>query len=221
MSTRAQIEANRRNANKSTGPRTEAGKAASRLNALKSGIEAKSTVIPGESAAELEALTASYHDRFRPAAPEEVFLVDVLVSSDWLLRRLRKVEAQLWQNAVEDDRRFSDQNAKWQLGRIFSRKNNDLTRLQRRIDSATRAYHRALDRLEQQQSERPNPEPPSPKLASFRKSTTNDDPNQQQPPRAEGCDPEPPGPRAPAHAAGVRLRTRDYGSRNFQRCAIF
>ena len=40
MATARQIEANRRNARRSTGPRTEAGKARSRLNALKHGKRA-------------------------------------------------------------------------------------------------------------------------------------------------------------------------------------
>jgi hypothetical protein len=43
---------------KSTGPRTPAGKSVSRMNALKTGIDAESQVIRGESAAALAALTA-------------------------------------------------------------------------------------------------------------------------------------------------------------------
>jgi hypothetical protein len=116
-------------------------------------------------------LTTADHDRFRPASPEEVFLVDILVSSDWLLRRVRKVEAQLWQYATEDANRYSDLETKWALGKIFGRNNNDLTRLQRRIDSATRAYHRALDRLDRLRSSPiSQPQGPRPKLASFRQN---------------------------------------------------
>jgi hypothetical protein len=48
MATPAQIAANRANAQKSTGPRTAEGKAASRLNALKHGLDAESLIIPGE-----------------------------------------------------------------------------------------------------------------------------------------------------------------------------
>ena len=51
MSTPAQIAASRRNARKSTGPRSVEGKAVSRLNALKSGIDAQSAVIRGEDPA--------------------------------------------------------------------------------------------------------------------------------------------------------------------------
>jgi hypothetical protein len=42
MATEQQVEANRRNAQKSTGARSEEGKAKSRFNALKFGIHAKS-----------------------------------------------------------------------------------------------------------------------------------------------------------------------------------
>jgi len=55
MATDRQIAANRANAQKSTGPRTQAGKAASSANAIKSGVYAQSTLIPGEDPAEYEA----------------------------------------------------------------------------------------------------------------------------------------------------------------------
>jgi hypothetical protein len=48
MATAAQIAANRRNALKSTGPRTAAGKAVSCRNALRHGMTARATVVLGE-----------------------------------------------------------------------------------------------------------------------------------------------------------------------------
>src|SRR5262245_5995840 len=96
MATIRQIQANRRNSLKSTGPRTTAGKAASSMNALKSGIDAKSHIIRGEDPEELETLRASYYDSFRPTRPEEAVLVDVIIAADWQLRRLRKAEAEIW-----------------------------------------------------------------------------------------------------------------------------
>ena len=53
MATEKQIQANRNNAKKSTGPRTEQGKAASSQNALKHGLLARDAVLPGEDPAEL------------------------------------------------------------------------------------------------------------------------------------------------------------------------
>src|SRR5512146_3036313 len=88
MASPAQIAANRANALKSTGPRTGEGKAVSRMNALRHGIDAQSAVIPGEDPAELEALADRYRARYRPSTPEEQFLVDTLVQSDWLRCRL-------------------------------------------------------------------------------------------------------------------------------------
>jgi hypothetical protein len=70
MSTPKQIEANRLNAQKSTGPTSAEGKAAVRFNALKSGIHAQSQVIPGEDPAALALLIAEYYDRYQPATPE-------------------------------------------------------------------------------------------------------------------------------------------------------
>ena len=87
MATVAQIQANRLNALRSTGPRSGAGKAASRFNALKSGVDARSLVIPGEDPAELEALTLDYRQTLRPVGPLEDFLVETLVAADWNRRR--------------------------------------------------------------------------------------------------------------------------------------
>ena len=78
MATQRQIEANRRNAQKSTGPSSVEGRAVSRSNAVKTGIYAKSMIIPGEDPAQLEALTAEYHRQSQPA-PLARFLVDSLI----------------------------------------------------------------------------------------------------------------------------------------------
>ena len=52
MTSSAQAEANRRNAQNSTGPKTQEGKAASRLNALKHGLTAKQLVLFDETDAQ-------------------------------------------------------------------------------------------------------------------------------------------------------------------------
>jgi hypothetical protein len=67
MATAAQIEANQRNAKRSTGPRTEAGKARSRLNALKHGKRVMT--IAGYKAARREARPPGTAARRAPGAP--------------------------------------------------------------------------------------------------------------------------------------------------------
>lgn len=191
MATQNQIEANRRNAQKSTGPRSVEGKAVSRFNALKTGITAQSMVIPGEDPAELDTLAAEYHDQFQPATALERFLVDALTAADWQLRRLRRVEAQFWSNEITETKgSFRGLNENAPLGHVFGRSNRAFLLLQRRIDSTERSYYRALTQLQRLQGpERPAPElpdpqpiepaPDSPELASF--STILSDPSAPPP----------------------------------------
>ncbi len=170
MPTLSQIEANRRNSQKSTGPRSPEGKAISRFNALKSGVNAKSQVIPGEDASALDALASDYHLQFQPATPLECFLVDSLVNADWQLRRLRRVEAQLWgfhTDAAKDETDGIDED--YPLGHVFQRGIDAFNRLQRRIDSTERSYYRALKELQRRPAGRTTgPSEPVPEeLASF------------------------------------------------------
>jgi ABC-type transporter Mla subunit MlaD len=147
MATTEQIDANRQNAQHSTGPRTPEGKAASRFNALKSGIDAQAQIITGEDPANLDALVAEYQQRFDTSAPECRMLVDTLISCEWLFRRLNRAEASLWQYTIMDtqNRLSSNDHA---LGRVLDRRNEKFDRLQRRINSIQRNYLRALKELQ-------------------------------------------------------------------------
>ncbi|MGA8598820.1 MAG: hypothetical protein WB676_29225 [Bryobacteraceae bacterium] len=51
MSTAAQIAANQANAQLSTGPTSETGKAKSSLNAVKTGLTGRTVLLPGDDAA--------------------------------------------------------------------------------------------------------------------------------------------------------------------------
>jgi hypothetical protein len=173
MPTEAQINANRRNAQKSTGPTTPEGKARSSLNALKSGIDAWSHIIPGEDPAELEALTAAFLLHFHPADPNQLSLVDTLISTEWTQRRLRRIEAQLWNYRLEcldknlSHADFIDASIQHNstLGHAYQNALDPFTRIQRRIDSTNRMYLRTLKALQDLQAAAfatPVSEPPSP-----------------------------------------------------------
>jgi len=157
MATLQQIEANRLNAQKSTGPRSAEGKAAVRFNALKSGIDAQSQVIPGEDPAALAALAAEYHDRYQPATPEVRALVDTLVTAEWLQRRFRTLEAQLFQFNIT---RFIREEKGLQAAQAYDRDSGTFDRLQRRINAVERSYHRALVALQKIESSAPQPSEP-------------------------------------------------------------
>jgi len=140
MATQSQIDANRRNAQKSTGPVTVTGRNVSRFNSLKSGIHAKSTVIPGESAEELDELIADYRRQYQPATPEQRFLVDTMVNAEWMLRRYRKVEADLWKYAYQDTDTTNTTE-------FFLRHQRDFALVHRKITSLERSFYTALKEL--------------------------------------------------------------------------
>ena len=159
MATIQQIEANRLNAQKSTGPRSVEGKAVSCFNAIKTGIDAKSQIVRGEDPADLQTLTAEYQQRWQPATPEQRLLVDTLIDCEWLLRRFRKSEAQLWHCKMQEAEVWKPDPGSL-LGLAFNRGCEQFSRLQRRIDSTSRNYHRALKELQRLDSERCQPDPP-------------------------------------------------------------
>ena len=63
MASNKQHEANRANAKNSTGPRTQKGKARSRLNSRKHGLAAKTLIIVGEHADDFDELRAAHLHR--------------------------------------------------------------------------------------------------------------------------------------------------------------
>ena len=79
MATDAQRDANRRNATRSTGPKTDKGKAKARLNALKHGRRAKATdvmpVLPHEDSRELDERIQTWIDDWQPTNTLERELV--------------------------------------------------------------------------------------------------------------------------------------------------
>jgi len=160
MSSAAQIAANRRNAQNSTGPRTLSGLAASSLNAMKSGIFAETLVIRGESAAELEQLTADYHLEFRPATARERDLVDSIVRNEWMVRRMGLIEAELWGHHLQTidatlpGSRFDVLNRHFRLGQGFIALSLHFERLQRRVSALERATCRALQELAEIRNQR-------------------------------------------------------------------
>jgi hypothetical protein len=114
------------------------------MNALKTGIDAKTQIIRGEIFTALQELTAEYYTRFCPSTPEQRVLVDTLIDCDWLLRRFRAIETQLWEDAIDIYHRS--------LGEIFSKYSDEFSRLQRRVDATHRQYRTTLHELERLQA---------------------------------------------------------------------
>ena len=92
-----QLAANRRNAMKSTGPRTSRGKAVASRNSLKFGVLAEAVVVRGlavkESAHEYEQLCREFYESLAPVGILEEMLTGQIAATAWRLRRARKAES--------------------------------------------------------------------------------------------------------------------------------
>ncbi len=105
MPTNAQIKANRNNAKKSTGPRTEEGKSRVAKNALKHGLLARDTVLPGEDPADFDRQLSALEADIQPANSLEFELVRQIADAQWRMRRLTRLETGFLAAAVDDQRR--------------------------------------------------------------------------------------------------------------------
>jgi hypothetical protein len=100
MATNAQIAANRRNAEKSTGPQTEAGKAAVAQNALKHGLAAAVDVVSWEDPAQFELYRRQMLAELAPAGIIETMLAERVVSLSWRLRRAQFMQHEVIESQV-------------------------------------------------------------------------------------------------------------------------
>ena len=130
---------NKINAQNSTGPRSVEGKAVSRFNAMKHGLDAAALVIPGEDPAELAQLAEDFHAEYDPQGPVETELVEILVRSTWLRHRYFRIEAQLYESifkklddpeATLGDAFLYDASGPNVLGKLFRRQNAAAARFQ-------------------------------------------------------------------------------------------
>jgi hypothetical protein len=90
------VEANRTNAQRSTGPRTDEGKAVSKLNAVKTGLTGRTVLLPEDDVERYEAHLASWQAEFKPVGPRENALVQSIADAHWRLDRITRLEFALY-----------------------------------------------------------------------------------------------------------------------------
>src|SRR4051794_34081758 len=87
MVSQRKIDANRRNAKRSTGPRTEEGKDHVRLNALKHGLTARTVVLPHEDEEAYQQRREAWTKDLNPGGDVAAYLVERAVRISWQLDR--------------------------------------------------------------------------------------------------------------------------------------
>src|SRR4051812_6203743 len=96
-----QVQANRLNAKKCSGPGSVTGKARAKMNNLQTGIYSRSEILPGEDNAALDQLSAEFYAFYEPGSPVEREVVDNLIHLAWLNRRYRRIDAQLMKYEID------------------------------------------------------------------------------------------------------------------------
>ena len=150
MTSLKKIESNRKNALKSTGPKTPEGKARSRLNAMKHGLLAERVITPEDvSNGNYEDFFALYYEMFslyHPQSRLEEELVERIISIFWRLKRILKIEQQILFQGI-----FSAKHADTKLGEAFlsdSDGSNGILKLSRYEVSLERSLYRTIAELE-------------------------------------------------------------------------
>ena len=144
MATERQMEANKLNSQKSTGPKTAEGKAKSSANRLSWGFASNTIIIPGEDPDEFRGLVEDFLAEHQPICVTEQVLVEKMAQQQWLSLRALRLQGEAFIYQACADTGFSVPK--------------DLGLLIRYQTSADRAFHRAHNELVKAKKQRPNSE---------------------------------------------------------------
>jgi hypothetical protein len=139
MSSSAQISANQANAQKSTGPKTEAGKQTASQNRRSHGLGGKFQVLPCEHQPEYEQLLQELDDEYHPRGASKALLIEQMAESSWTRHRALRLQSTAldpFTGEIADEKKFS------LYQRYFIAHNN--------------AFHRALNDLLKQRALKQN-----------------------------------------------------------------
>ena len=92
MATQNQIEANRKNAKKSTGPKTEEGKAIVAQNAIKHGLCTSDTVIGTENINDFNLHADLIIEEIAPVGTMETIITQRIITLTWRLKRAERIQ---------------------------------------------------------------------------------------------------------------------------------
>jgi hypothetical protein len=151
-----QQEANRKNAQHSSGPKTPAGREAIRFNALTYGLRTCASILPDENAAEYSQLWDEMDADWQPQTRTERLYLETMVTSQWLLKRVAESEQRIYVFIAFGEERFK------MLGYVAKQR-----------AQLERSFRTAIADMKQSQKERqaqPQPQPVKPAPAPVSKS---------------------------------------------------
>ena len=135
MISEKQLEANRRNARRSTGPKTAEGKERSSRNNLRHGLTGQITVLPSEDREAHDLFCNRLIEHLNPENPMEEQLANSIAEDSWRLNRVTAIETNIFalgrdrerrelQCALKDAQTFLDQARNFQLLSLYDQRIN-------------------------------------------------------------------------------------------------
>ena len=159
MVSERRVEANRRNAQRSTGPRTLAGKTRSSINALRHGITGQVSIMNEEDRGAHDKFCQELIDRFQPDDPLELQFASLIAEDFWRLQRIRAVENDIlalgnFSEAADIDVDHPEIHASLTRARTFLDQSKDFERLTLYEQRINRSIEKNRRQLEDLQAER-------------------------------------------------------------------
>jgi hypothetical protein len=159
MVSERRIEANRKNAQRSTGPRTQEGRARSSMNALRHGITGQVSITTVEDRAAHDKFFQEIIDRLRPEDPLELQFAALIAEDFWRLQRIRAVENDIlalgnFSEAADIDVDHPEIHASLTRARTFLDQSKDFERLTLYEQRINRSIEKNRKQLEELQAER-------------------------------------------------------------------
>jgi hypothetical protein len=159
MSSTARTEANRLNAQASTGPKTAEGKQRASLNSVKHGFTGQTMILPAEEADAYRAFTESFLRELSPEGVNETHLAHLIMTNRWRLTQMATMEAAIYALGVrENAAQFADETPEVALAMsrvlTFEQKRKELDRLRRYENSISRQVNHDTKLLAELQTAR-------------------------------------------------------------------
>ena len=153
MASKKQIAANRRNAQKSTGPRSEEGKARSSQNAFKHGLTSRTVCLAEEDEEQYMEVRILLAEELRPLGALETMVVNRIAAQMWRVSRVPGIEAEIF-DRLRYDGLGMDEGLAGAWLRDGSPYEGSLARLSRYETALERSISRLLKELRHLQADR-------------------------------------------------------------------
>ncbi len=155
----AQLRANRLNAQKSTGPRTEEGKQRASLNATRHGLTGQVLTLTAEELKALQVLIVDFEKQYQPVTTQEKHLVHMLGQLQFRLHRIMATEHNLFAIGITENSEFWDVNhpeaqTAFVLAETLRRSKDPLLTLSIYEQRLMRQYEKTLKMLREVQADR-------------------------------------------------------------------